>query len=213
MLAAWRGREITKAVAYLRTSSKTNLGPDKDSDKRQLAAIAAYAKANGFDVVDTYYDAAVSGADPVTGRAFRRCSSACCPKGRGQSLSRDPPSQFPLRPVNPNLSRLCRGHRPTLSAGFRVSGSWFSESAANQRPSGITAGEDVTTAAARTGRSASTTDAKRGMRATTGLEHLSRAACASCAASQDKGFKSLRCRSARLRPWCLSEADRKISHY
>jgi DNA invertase Pin-like site-specific DNA recombinase len=62
-------RELTKAVAYLRTSSKTNVGPDKDSDKRQLAAIQAYAKANGFDVVDTYYDAAVSGADPVTDRA------------------------------------------------------------------------------------------------------------------------------------------------
>jgi DNA invertase Pin-like site-specific DNA recombinase len=41
----------------------------KDSDKRQLAAISAYAKANGFDVVGTYYDAAVSGADPVTDRA------------------------------------------------------------------------------------------------------------------------------------------------
>ena len=62
-------RELTKAVAYLRTSSKTNVGPDKDSDKRQLASIQAYAKANGFDVVDTYYDAAVSGADPVTDRA------------------------------------------------------------------------------------------------------------------------------------------------
>jgi DNA invertase Pin-like site-specific DNA recombinase len=62
-------RELAKAVAYLRTSSKTNVGPDKDSDKRQLAAIQAYAKANGFDVVDTYYDAAVSGADPVTDRA------------------------------------------------------------------------------------------------------------------------------------------------
>jgi DNA invertase Pin-like site-specific DNA recombinase len=62
-------RKLAKAVAYLRTSSKTNVGPDKDSDKRQVAAIAAYAKANGFDVVDTYYDAAVSGADPVTDRA------------------------------------------------------------------------------------------------------------------------------------------------
>ena len=61
-------RAMTKAVAYLRTSSTTNVGPDKDSDKRQLAAIAAYAKANGFAVVDTYYDAAVSGADPVTDR-------------------------------------------------------------------------------------------------------------------------------------------------
>jgi hypothetical protein len=62
-------REPTKAVAYLRTSSKTNVGPDKDCDKRQLATITAYAKANGFEVVDTFYDAAVSGADPVTDRA------------------------------------------------------------------------------------------------------------------------------------------------
>jgi DNA invertase Pin-like site-specific DNA recombinase len=61
-------RETTKAVAYLRTSSRTNVGPDKDSDKRQLAAITAYAKANGFEVVDTFYDAAVSGADPVGDR-------------------------------------------------------------------------------------------------------------------------------------------------
>src|SRR5271166_2945825 len=61
-------REASKAVAYLRTSSKTNVGPDKDSDKRQLAAIEAHAKAHGFDIVATFYDAAVSGADPVTDR-------------------------------------------------------------------------------------------------------------------------------------------------
>ena len=53
-------RETTKAVAYLRTWSKTNVGPDKDSDKRQLTAITAYAKASGFEVVATFYDAAVS---------------------------------------------------------------------------------------------------------------------------------------------------------
>ena len=61
-------RETAKAVAYLRTSSKTNIGPDKDSDKRQQAAIDAYAKANRFEIVATFYDAAVSGADPVTDR-------------------------------------------------------------------------------------------------------------------------------------------------
>ena len=58
-------REIVNAVAYLRTSSKTNVGPDKDSDKRQRAAIAAYAKQAGFEIVAEFYDAAVSGADPV----------------------------------------------------------------------------------------------------------------------------------------------------
>ena len=34
----------TPAVAYLRTSSATNVGEDKDSDKRQRTAIAAFAK-------------------------------------------------------------------------------------------------------------------------------------------------------------------------
>ncbi|NKE75033.1 recombinase family protein [Ochrobactrum sp. MC-1LL] len=57
-----------KAVAYLRTSSATNVGNDKDSDKRQLAAINRYAKANGFEIVDCFYDAAVSGADPIESR-------------------------------------------------------------------------------------------------------------------------------------------------
>lgn len=61
-------RETRKAVAYLRTSSRTNVGPDKDSDKRQLAAIHGYAKAAGFEIVGEYYDAAVSGADPITDR-------------------------------------------------------------------------------------------------------------------------------------------------
>jgi DNA invertase Pin-like site-specific DNA recombinase len=61
-------RERTKAVAYLRTSSATNVGQDKDSGKRQRAAIEAFAKANGYEIVDEYYDAAVSGADPVDRR-------------------------------------------------------------------------------------------------------------------------------------------------
>jgi hypothetical protein len=38
-------KEIRKAVVYLRTSSKANVGADKDSDQRQRAAIEAFAKA------------------------------------------------------------------------------------------------------------------------------------------------------------------------
>src|SRR5262245_60204459 len=56
------------AIAYLRTSSATNVGPDKDSDKRQRATIAAFAKAHGYVVVAEFYDAAVSGADPIAER-------------------------------------------------------------------------------------------------------------------------------------------------
>ena len=61
-------RPYTPAIAYLRTSSAANVGADKGSDKRQRDAIAAYAKHAGFAVVDTYYDAAVSGADPIETR-------------------------------------------------------------------------------------------------------------------------------------------------
>jgi DNA invertase Pin-like site-specific DNA recombinase len=57
-----------KAVAYLRTSSGTNVGVDKDSDKRQREAIMSYAQANGIKVVAEYYDMAVSGADDVSSR-------------------------------------------------------------------------------------------------------------------------------------------------
>ncbi|HMF15523.1 MAG TPA: recombinase family protein [Gemmataceae bacterium] len=62
-------KQRKSAFAYLRTSSATNAGPDKDSDKRQRAAIAAFAKANGYLIEDWFYDAAVSGADPVVDRA------------------------------------------------------------------------------------------------------------------------------------------------
>jgi DNA invertase Pin-like site-specific DNA recombinase len=57
-----------KAVAYFRTSSAANVGQDKDSELRQRSAVASFAKRNGYEIVDSYYDAAVSGADPVDTR-------------------------------------------------------------------------------------------------------------------------------------------------
>jgi len=56
------------AVAYLRTSSAANIGEDKDSTKRQRAAIAGFAKRAGFDLVDEFSDPGVSGADPIAER-------------------------------------------------------------------------------------------------------------------------------------------------
>jgi DNA invertase Pin-like site-specific DNA recombinase len=56
------------AVAYFRTSSAANVGADKDSLKRQQDAVRAYAKAHKLPIVREFYDAAVSGADPVTDR-------------------------------------------------------------------------------------------------------------------------------------------------
>src|SRR5215213_2861432 len=62
-------KELTPAVAYLRTSSTANTGADKDSGRRQRAAIDAFARSAGFAILDSYYDEAVSGADPVTSRS------------------------------------------------------------------------------------------------------------------------------------------------
>jgi DNA invertase Pin-like site-specific DNA recombinase len=57
-----------KAVAYIRTSSAANVGTDKDSDKRQRQAIAAFAKQAGHELVGEFNDAAVSGADHIETR-------------------------------------------------------------------------------------------------------------------------------------------------
>src|SRR3954447_1417234 len=56
------------AVAYFRTSSAANVGADRDSEKRQREAVQAYAKNAKLTVTEEFYDAAVSGADPVDQR-------------------------------------------------------------------------------------------------------------------------------------------------
>ena len=53
------------AIAYLRTSSAANAGTDKNSDRRQREAIQTFARRAGYDLMGDFYDAAVSGADPI----------------------------------------------------------------------------------------------------------------------------------------------------
>jgi DNA invertase Pin-like site-specific DNA recombinase len=61
-------RKLVEAVAYLRTSSAANVGPDKDSERRQRAAVDRFAKRAGYSIVDWFYDAAVSGGDDIKAR-------------------------------------------------------------------------------------------------------------------------------------------------
>ncbi|MES0385810.1 MAG: recombinase family protein, partial [Hyphomicrobium sp.] len=63
-----RRKKTASALAYLRTSSAANIGADKDSEKRQRAAIESFAKHAGFKIIDWYYDEAVSGADHIEER-------------------------------------------------------------------------------------------------------------------------------------------------
>jgi DNA invertase Pin-like site-specific DNA recombinase len=60
--------KMVKAFAYLRTSSAANIGEDKDSGKRQLAAIEAFARRHGFIIERVYTDDAISGEDDIASR-------------------------------------------------------------------------------------------------------------------------------------------------
>jgi hypothetical protein len=85
---ASNGKKV-EAVAYIRTSSAANVGADKDSDKRQRAAIEGYAKRAGFALVAEFNDAAVSGADPIETRpGFASCWIGSRAMASGLSLWR-----------------------------------------------------------------------------------------------------------------------------
>src|SRR5262245_4585550 len=73
MLRALKGETMaraakthTPAIAYLRTSSASNVGADKDSQRRQRQAVAGFAKRNDFELVGEHYDAAVRGGTRLT---------------------------------------------------------------------------------------------------------------------------------------------------
>jgi len=76
-------RKSGKAIAYFRTSSAANVGADKDSDKRQRAAIASFAQREKIEIVAEFYDADVNGADPIESRPGFRSSPGPCRSQRG----------------------------------------------------------------------------------------------------------------------------------
>jgi len=57
-------KQRKQAVGYIRTSSATNVGADKDSEKRQRLAIERFAKGR-FEIVGWFNDPAVRGTDPI----------------------------------------------------------------------------------------------------------------------------------------------------
>ncbi len=57
---------MVRAIAYFRTSSAANT--DGDSVHRQARAVEAFARASGYELDSCFWDAAVSGADPVESR-------------------------------------------------------------------------------------------------------------------------------------------------
>ncbi len=84
----------TPAVAYFRTSSAANVGADKDSERRQREAVQAYAKARGLEIVQEFYDPAVSGADPIDARPAFTALMAFCGNGGPKIVLVETASRF-----------------------------------------------------------------------------------------------------------------------
>jgi DNA invertase Pin-like site-specific DNA recombinase len=65
-----RKRNPVQALAYMRTSSRSNARNDKDSEAGQRAAITAFARRHGYMIAEGgwYYDEAVQGGDPIETR-------------------------------------------------------------------------------------------------------------------------------------------------
>ena len=61
MFMPTKNKTLTKAVAYYRTSSQSNVGEDKDSLPRQKRAVEGYAKSNSIEIVAFEYDKSTSG--------------------------------------------------------------------------------------------------------------------------------------------------------
>jgi DNA invertase Pin-like site-specific DNA recombinase len=70
-------RKKVQAVAYYRTSSAASVSADKDSQRRQAEAVTAYTKGR-YELAEAFYDAAVSGADPIDTRPGFKALLAHC---------------------------------------------------------------------------------------------------------------------------------------
>ena len=87
-------KEIRKAVAYLRTSS--SMARIRTGEKRQRAAIEAYTKISGYEIAETFYDSAVSGADPVSERSgFAEMPERLMSNG-ARTIIVESPDRFPV---------------------------------------------------------------------------------------------------------------------
>jgi hypothetical protein len=66
-LTSAKAKQRKQAVGYIRTSSTTNVGADKDSEKRQRLAIERFARGR-IEIVGWFNDPAVRGTDPIEAR-------------------------------------------------------------------------------------------------------------------------------------------------
>jgi DNA invertase Pin-like site-specific DNA recombinase len=86
------GAADSRAVAYLRTSSATNVGGD--SEPRQREAIRSYASRAGLEVAAEFRDPAVSGADPLDQRQGFTALLAWCAESGVQTIVVENASRF-----------------------------------------------------------------------------------------------------------------------
>ena len=72
------GETTMECVGYMRTSSQTNVGVEKDSGKRQLRAIKSFCKNKKYTLAETFYDENVSGSSAMKDRPQMLNAIAYC---------------------------------------------------------------------------------------------------------------------------------------
>jgi hypothetical protein len=83
-----RTAKLRSAYGYMRTSSATNIGADKDSERRQRHAIESYARANGYEVAGWFY----AGHDHL-----KRLGVALVPTSAPDHFTEDTPTATAMR--------------------------------------------------------------------------------------------------------------------
>lgn len=106
---------VKRCVVYMRTSSATNVGEDKDSDKRQLDACSKYAKAHSIEIASVFYDADVKGTlDHLERDGFSNMVTYCIENGVKTVLFEDA-SRF-----SRDLMTQEKGYADMQSAGLSI---------------------------------------------------------------------------------------------
>ena len=108
-------KELWKAVGYIRTSSLTNIGFDKDSEDRQRSMIAECAKHFEYQIASTFADPGISGCDLVDNRpGFKSLVEFCISEGIKTIIFEDA-SRFSRDLINQEI-----GFKQLTASGFKL---------------------------------------------------------------------------------------------
>jgi DNA invertase Pin-like site-specific DNA recombinase len=120
-----------KACGYVRTSSMSNIGENKDSEDRQKLAISQYAQRAGLHIAEWFHDPGVSGADALEARPGFAAMLAYCAEHGVATIVLESASRFARDAMIAEL-----GYRSLKKSGFVLIASDDPSAFVNSTPTG-----------------------------------------------------------------------------